>query len=66
MATSTSEAVTSGSKKPNGVATQVASVLPDVEEIDGEIRLWARERPLFTLGMALLAGYVAGRILSRI
>ncbi len=66
MATSTSEAATSGSKQPNGVAPQIAAALPDVAEIDGEIRLWARERPLFTLGLALLAGYVAGRILSRI
>lgn len=57
---------TATSERGNGTLAEASAMLPELGDLDREVRQWARERPLLTLGLAVLAGYVAGRILSRI
>jgi hypothetical protein len=53
-------------ERTNGSFTDRLAELPAIDELDHDVRGWVRERPLLALGMAILAGYAAGRILSRL
>ena len=35
-------------------------------DLDGEVRRFVREKPLLAIGAAIAAGYIVGRILSRL
>lgn len=53
-------------QRSNGSLAEESATLPALGEIDREVRNWVRERPLITLGLAIVTGYVVGRIVSRI
>ena len=38
----------------------------ELSEIEAEVRRFVRDRPLLALGAAVAAGYVVGRILSKL
>ena len=52
--------------RANGTLAGGSWSLRDMGDLDREIRGWVRERPLLTFGLAVLTGYVAGKILARI
>jgi ElaB/YqjD/DUF883 family membrane-anchored ribosome-binding protein len=47
------------------VRDQVARVRTRIEDLDAEARRVVQERPLAAVGMALVLGYVFGRLLAR-
>ncbi len=64
--TQTTEA-SGGSRENDGndVLAGSLSARP-LQGLDREVRGFVRERPLLTLGLAIFAGFVAGRIFSRL
>lgn len=53
-------------ERSNGPLADRLAELPALDDIDHEVRGWIGERPLLALGVAILAGYAAGRLLSRL
>ena len=43
----------------------VTAIRQDVADLDRRLKRMAREQPLLVLAMALAAGYVVGRVVSR-
>jgi ElaB/YqjD/DUF883 family membrane-anchored ribosome-binding protein len=60
----------SGAEKHNGGAAPAdhafEKFVSDLEALDEEVRRFVRDKPLIALGAAVAAGYVIGRILSRL
>lgn len=57
----------SNGHKPKGINIHALDELPrEVREADATLVRYVRERPLLTLGVALGAGYLLGRIARRV
>lgn len=50
----------------NWTAREALDRLPDADELDRRVRELVRERPLLSVAAAVAAGFVLGRLLSRI
>ena len=58
------------SDKHNGGTPLLGSSLEQLRsnftDFDGEVRRFVRDKPLLAVGAAIAAGYIVGRILSRL
>lgn len=50
-------------QRPGG--TQAVAGRKELEQLDREVRKFVSERPVLSVALALTAGYVVGRIVSR-
>jgi hypothetical protein len=58
------------SEKHNGgtapLGRSLEQLRSNLTDFDGEVRRFVREKPLLAVGAAIAAGYIVGRILSRL
>ena len=60
-------AQTEASERHNGGAhPSIDQLRSDLGNLDTEVRGFVRENPLIALGLAIAAGYVIGRVFSRL
>ena len=63
-------ATASHAEKHNGgtapMGRSLEQLRTDLTDLDSEVRRFVREKPLLALGAAIAAGYIVGRILSRL
>lgn len=63
------ETATWKESRPNGPGESyvpgLSNVRSELHDIDEQVRSFVREKPLAALGIAIVAGYLVGRVLSR-
>ena len=56
----------SSDRHNGGAHPSMAQLRSDLGDLDKEVRGFVRENPLIALGLAIAAGYVIGRVFSRL